>query len=165
MLGGARAGRLAALSLSLGLSACVATVHDCAPLAANSLAWQQCRADAGEKQAQLQLGRRYEEGIGVKPDPSRAAALYRAAAAFNSGTIYVYSPPVGNAPGTVIPVTTGPAEQGLPEALYRLGVMHLDGRGVRFDYRRGLALIDKAAAAGFAPAVAKRDMLKKGPRV
>lgn len=123
-------------------------MQDCAPLAANSLAGQQCRADAGDKHAQLLLGLRYEEGIGVKRDLSRAAALYRAAGTANPGVTYVYAPPVGNAPGTVIPVSTGPAEPGLPEAQYRLGLMNLEGRGVRYNYKRGVGLIDQAAAAG-----------------
>ena len=140
-------------------------MQDCAPLAANSLAGQQCRADAGDKHAQLLLGLRYEEGIGVKRDLSRAAALYRAAGTANPGIIYVYAPPVGNAPGTVIPVSTGPAEPGLPEAQYRLGLMHLEGRGVRYNYKRGVGLIDPAAAAGYAPAIAKQQKLRNSPRV
>ena len=140
-------------------------MQDCAPLAANSLAGQQCRADAGDKHAQLLLGLRYEEGIGVKRDLSRAAALYRAAGTANPGIIYVYAPPVGNAPGTVIPVTTGPAEPGLPEAQYRLGLMNLEGRGVRYNYKRGVGLIDQAATAGYAPAIAKQQMLRNSPRV
>ena len=156
--------RLAHWACVLGLSACAGTIQDCAPLAASSLASQQCRADAGDKTAQLQLGKRYEEGIGVTRDPSRAASLYRAAATANPGTIYVYTPPVGYAPGTVIPVNTGPAQPGLPEAQYRLGLMHLEGRGVRYNYKRGVALITEAAAAGFPPAIVKLEMLQNSPR-
>lgn len=78
------------------------------------------RARAGNKHAQLELGIRYEEGEGVPVDLERARALYRGAASDTGGTIWVYSPPVGNAPGRVIPLDGGPKEFGLREAQWRL---------------------------------------------
>lgn len=76
---------------------------------------------AGNKQAQLELGIRFEEGRGVTQDPGRARKLYAKAARDSGGTIWVYTPPVGNGTkGRVIPVNTGPKQSGLAEAKRRL---------------------------------------------
>ena len=75
------------------------------------------RAQAGDKQAQLELGARFEEGRGVPVDLDKARKLYAAAASDSGGTIWVYSPPVGNGTkGRVIPVNTGAKQVGLAEA-------------------------------------------------
>jgi hypothetical protein len=89
------------------------------------------RAQAGDKQAQLELGIRYEEGLGVAIDVARAARLYRAAAADSSGTTQVYSPPVGRGRGQVISVRTGPRVAGLAEARARLARIRARRRGPR----------------------------------
>lgn len=80
------------------------------------------RAQAGDAAAQLEFGRMFELGRGAPIDLDRACRLYRAAAATTGGTIYVYSPKVGNSPGRVIPVTT-PVRPGLPEAAERLSAL------------------------------------------
>ena len=80
------------------------------------------RAQAGDAATQLTLGRVFETGAGVPTDLDRACRLYRAAAATTGGTIYVYSPKVGNIPGRVIPITT-PVRPGLPEAAERLATL------------------------------------------
>lgn len=79
------------------------------------------RARAGEKQAQLDLGIRFEEGDGVPQDAGRASKLYRQAASDSGGTIWVYTPSPGNgAKGRVIPVDRGPRQAGLDDAKKRL---------------------------------------------
>ena len=79
------------------------------------------RAQAGDKQAQLELGIAFEEGRGVAKDIGKARTLYRLAAADSGGTLWVYSPPVGReTSGRVIPVNRGPVQAGLPEARMRL---------------------------------------------
>lgn len=75
------------------------------------------RAQAGDKHAQLELGIRYEDGLG---DLRRARRLYRLAAQSTPGRIWVYSPPVAGAPGVVIPIDLGKKKRGLPEAARRL---------------------------------------------
>ena len=76
-------------------------------------------ARGGDKQAQLTLGRRFEQGAGVPQDPDRACRLYAMASRTTGGTMYVYSPPVGREKaGRVIPVST-PVSHGLPEASAR----------------------------------------------
>lgn len=79
------------------------------------------RAQAGDKQAQLALGYRFEAGFGVPLDIKRARKLYRLAALTTGGTIYVYVPPATRGgKGTTVPVNTGPRNEGLSEARERL---------------------------------------------
>ncbi|HEX5537713.1 MAG TPA: hypothetical protein VFX27_11010, partial [Sphingobium sp.] len=47
------------------------------------------RAQRGDKQAQLDLGIRFEEGNGVPQDKARAVKLYRQATSDSGGTIWV----------------------------------------------------------------------------
>jgi len=78
------------------------------------------RASAGDKQAQLDLGIRFEEGAGVARDLNTAKKLYRQAASDSGGTIWVYTPPVGNGTsGRVVPITKGEKSLGLAEAKKR----------------------------------------------
>lgn len=81
-------------------------------------------AMSGDKQAQLDLGVRFEQGLGVERDLNKAKKLYRQAASDSGGTIWVYSPPVGNGTsGRVIPVNSGTKQGGLAEARARLDTM------------------------------------------
>jgi hypothetical protein len=78
-------------------------------------------AESGDKRAQLELGIRFEEGIGLPVDFDRAARLYASAGSASGGTLWVYSPPVGNGTqGRVIPIDQGPRMPGLTEASERL---------------------------------------------
>lgn len=82
------------------------------------------RAQAGDKQAQLDLGIRFEEGDGVPQDWGRAVKLYRQAASDSGGTMWVYMPSPGNgAKGLVQPVDRGPQQAGLDEAKFRLSAL------------------------------------------
>lgn len=143
----ARATLLAALAigLSVALGGCV-TTSQCPVGGLDALT---CQAGRGDKSAQLQLGIAYETGEGVPLDPARAARFYRVAAAPVAGTTFIYSPPVGNAPGQVIPIRTGIDQPGLAEAQYRLAQLYRDGRGVRKDPARSERLFAQAAAQGF----------------
>ncbi|WP_432814189.1 hypothetical protein [Sphingorhabdus sp.] len=79
------------------------------------------RASTGDKQAQLDLGIRFEEGAGVARDLAAAKKLYRQAASDSGGTMWVYTPPVGNGTsGRVVPAQSGPKQYGLTEAQRRL---------------------------------------------
>lgn len=130
-----------------------AAPRDCFAPGTTRLAAVTCLAEGGDQAAQLTLGKLYEAGAGVPRDPARAAVLYEAAAAFRSGTTFVYVPPVGrHQAGTVTPIRTGPDQAGLPEAKYRLALLLLRGDGVRLDIARGLRLLREAAEAGFLPA-------------
>jgi len=79
------------------------------------------RAQAGDKHAQYELGMRFQEGRGVSADLVRARQLYRSAAADTGGTVFVYQSPTRKGDsGHVIPVDTGPENEGLLEARLRL---------------------------------------------
>lgn len=82
------------------------------------------RASVGDKQAQLDLGIRLEEGVGVVANVDRAARLYSLAASESGGTLWVYLPPVGNGSvGRVIPVERGSLRAGLVRAQNRLAAI------------------------------------------
>jgi hypothetical protein len=61
------------------------------------------RARAGDKQAQLELGIRFEEGSGISRDLLQARALYAAAAKDSGGTRWIYTPPVASSAPSVQP--------------------------------------------------------------
>lgn len=131
-----------ALAACLLASACATVSAGCADTV--GLAGLQCRAGLGDKPAQLALGIAYEEGNGVPRDPRRAAKLYRAAALPTSGTIYVYSPPVGKSPGQVLPLRSGPDRAGLPEAMLRLARLFELGLGVERNLEKAASWRDRA---------------------
>jgi hypothetical protein len=79
------------------------------------------RAQAGDKQAQLDFGIAYEEGRGVSVDRRKARKLYRLASADTGGTTWAYVPGTrkGEA-GRVTPVDLGVRQSGLKDAKVRL---------------------------------------------
>jgi TPR repeat protein len=133
------------IAMAILLGGCVTTT----PCPVGGSEELMCRAGRGDKDAQLQLGIAYETGDGMPIDYARAARLYRDAAAPVSGTTFIYSPPVGKAPGQVIPIRTGADQPGRAEAQYRLARLYRDGRGVRQDLARAERLFAQAAAQGF----------------
>lgn len=75
-------------------------------------------AQHGNKDAQLELGIRYEEGVGVPVDYKLARDLY-AAAASTVGQRLAYSPAVGNSPAKIISLPNEQGQRGSEEALQR----------------------------------------------
>jgi hypothetical protein len=129
-----------ALPAALLLSACAVPTHyagiDLRPesIVAPEVQSLAGRAQNGDKQSQLDLGIRYEEGRGVPQDLKRARTLYRTAATQTGGTIFVYVPASRKGGhGYVTPVNTGPVVLGLAAARERLN--SLKARTVR--NRRG----------------------------
>ncbi len=105
---------IAAVSLTI-LSACASTglgvSRDAMP---TSLQPIYDRASIGDKRAQFELGLAYASGAGVARDCDQARRLLKLAAADTGGTLWVYSPPVGNGTqGRVIPIDQGPRQPGL----------------------------------------------------
>jgi TPR repeat protein len=81
----------------------------------------QLRAGRGDKNAQLELGVRYEEGRGVPRDLDRAEHWYRRAARDARRPSQVYSPAVGpHGRARILSVRGGGFSRGLPEARRRL---------------------------------------------
>jgi hypothetical protein len=82
------------------------------------------RAQSGDKQAQLELGERFEGGQGVLADRERAIRLYRMAVSDDGGTRWIYSPsPGGGALPRVVAFTKGPAQAGLLEAKEKFRIL------------------------------------------
>lgn len=77
------------------------------------LAW------AGDRHAALELGIRFEEGRGVPIDIEKARKLYRLASVTTGGTMWIYTPRMGEAPAQIMPYDA-PVVQGLPAARERL---------------------------------------------
>jgi hypothetical protein len=74
-------------------------------------------ADAGAPDAQYELAKLYEQGLGVPPDPAKALALYQQSAA-----------------------------QGFPDAINDLGFLYFQGGlGLAADQAKGVALFGQAA--------------------
>lgn len=112
-------------ALCLSTASCVADRYagidlrpGAAPAEVQELAF---RGQSGDKQAQLDLGILFEEGRGVARDFKQARSLYQKAAADSGGTLWIYTPPVGNGTsGQVISVNRGHKQKGLAEARRRL---------------------------------------------
>ena len=97
--------------------------HGPLPVAQAPAAAPHSRAEAGEAEAQLQLGLRYATGDGVVQNSKEAAKWFERA-----------------------------ARQGLAEAQYEYGLALLNGRGVVQDYRAAFEWIEKPALRGHAKA-------------
>ncbi|QSR20422.1 SEL1-like repeat protein [Novosphingobium sp. KA1] len=110
---------------ALLLSGCASGNYMGIPLAAGKsdpiLRELAARAKSGDKQAQLDLGIRFEDGHGVPVDLLRAKALYNAAASDGGGIQWVYVPSPGNgAKARVVSINRQPTQPGLDEAKMRL---------------------------------------------
>jgi len=117
----ARVAALIGAGLTLGVGAC-ARAYVGVPLDPNvtpaNIYALAVRARGGDRYAQLELGKMYEEGRGLPRDCRRAMRLYRLASE-GSGGSWVYSPKVNGAPSSLIgPV--GEKARGLQEARVRL---------------------------------------------
>lgn len=58
-----------------------------------------------------------------------------------------------------MPYRTGPDQAGLPDAMYRLALLNLEGRGVAKDPAKARILLERAAAAGDTQAANKLSLL------
>ncbi len=144
--------------VAMGLQGCAGVPKSCRGLDIAALAGAadsdgpglQCRADRGDTQAAVALGRRYELGDGVARDPRRAAQLYQAAATAIPKTTAIYAPPVRvGGRGQMLLIANPNAGAGSAAAQFYLGRMYLDGRGVEQDPKQGKLLVARAAAQGF----------------
>src|SRR3569833_1650466 len=124
-----------------GLSGCE-TVSRCVA-GKTEIGVLECRAEAGDKQAQFALGEAAELGVGGAPDPARAAIFFGRAAS-SMPDVRVAKGPSGKS----LSVRSN-GDPGLPAAQYRLAMLYLDGRGVKLDRRRAVSLLKAAGKAGY----------------
>lgn len=81
-------------------------------------------AKRGDKYAQYELGRRYEEGDGVNQDLALALRWYMRASKSEETQIFVYSGPVGSERhGRAIKVLKPGNRVGLPAAAFRIDAL------------------------------------------
>jgi len=113
-------------------------------------------AELGSLDAMLQLGRMYDEGLGVKSDKKRANQLYRAAAdrghataQFNLGQMLRRQ---GSLEEAVVCYARS-AQQGYTEAEFNLGVAYGKAQGAEFDLDEATRWIQRAAAKGHEKAI------------
>jgi len=120
-------------------------------------------ADAGDADAQFNLGQAYKLGRGVKRDLAMAEALFAKAAAQghlnaadNLGLLLFQRGERARA----MPYIQAAAGRGDPRAQYLLGLAHFNGDNVAKDWVRAYALVSLAQQAGLpqaAPALAQMD--------
>ena len=116
-------------------------------------------AEAGDVEAQFQLGLRYYEGRDLGQDDVQAVRWFRQAAErghpgaqAHLGWMYSQGRGVARAPGEALRWFHQGANQGHPYAQYCLGIMHENGQGITQDTAEALAWYRKAAAQGFSDA-------------
>ena len=120
-------------------------------------------ACSGNKMAQFMLGYLFETGEGAVADPKKAVAWYRRAARPTRGMSHVDMEGVEmQALGGVVPVQTGREIPANPDAEYRLGLMHLEGRGVEQSRDKAVRWFRGAAKKGHVQAAAALEELEAG---
>ena len=124
------------------------------------------RADQGEVAAQLELGRRHEDGDSTRINTSEASRWYaRAAEAGHPEGQYRYGLALLEGRGVVqdyhsaLEWLTRAAEQNHAKAQRRLGQMYADGRGTPVDKVRAYVWLSLAAAGGEDDAARQRDQV------
>ena len=113
-------------------------------------------AEAGNVEAQNELGQRYETGRGVAQDFGAAVALYRQAAERgnargqgNLGAMYVNGTGVQRDDDAALAWLRRAADQGDARGQNGLGVMYRDGFRVSQDYGEAVRWFRRSAAQGY----------------
>ena len=109
-------------------------------------------AEAGDAEAQTELGGRYDTGRGVRQDDAEAVWWYRRSAEqghargqANLGFMYSTGRGVRQDAAEAVRWYRRSAEQGHARGQYNLGVVHTRGRGVRQDYAEAIRWYRRAA--------------------
>jgi FOG: TPR repeat, SEL1 subfamily len=113
------------------------------------------RAQAGDAEAQLNLGALLATGRGGRPDPAQAARWYRkaaeqgnASAQYNLGTLYAQGTGVTRDMSQAVHWWRKAAEQGVIAAQYNMGAASADGVGVDQSDAAAVYWFANAAASG-----------------
>ena len=113
------------------------------------------QAEAGDANAQFNIGSMYENGLGVKQDYAEAAKWYRKAAErgearaqYNLGIMNQNGWGVPQDPTEAVKWYRKAAMQGVASAQYNLGFMYFNGQGVPQNYAEAAKWYRKAAEQG-----------------
>ena len=124
-------------------------------------AFRSCRvrAEAGDPQAQRDLGNMYIRGQGVAQNDNRAVSWYRKAAdqgdlkaQYNLGICYIEGQGVPRDLSVALTWFRRAADQGDAQAQFKVGNMYYQGEGTQRDYAEALRWLRSAAAQGQAEA-------------
>lgn len=136
------------------------------PVAEDPFAGLTRRAGQGEVAAQLELGRRLEDGDGTRVNTSEASRWYARAAEtghregqFRYGLALLEGRGVVQDYHSALEWLTRAAEQNHPRAQRRLGQMYADGRGTPVDPVKAYVWLSLAAAGGEDDAARQRDQV------
>ena len=136
------------------------------PVAEDPFANLTRRAGQGEIAAQIELGRRHEDGDGTRVNTSEASRWYaRAADAGDREGQYRYGLALLEGRGVVqdyrsaLEWLTRAAEQNHAKAQRRLGQMYADGRGTPVDKVQAYVWLSLAAAGGEDDAARQREQV------
>jgi len=102
------------------------------------------RSCAGERGASLQLGILFES----RQDYKSALKYYRAAASPSQANTGAHVPHASNVTGYVMPFDAEAPRRGNAEAEYRLGLMYLQGRGVKKNEVKARRYFSRASEGG-----------------
>ncbi len=121
-------------------------------------------ADAGDADAQFNLGQAYKLGRGVPQDLGQAEKWYKKAADQghlqandNYGLILFQS----NRRSEALPYLQASAERGEPRSQYVLGTGHFNGDFVKKDWIRAYALMTRASAQGLPQATSNMAQMDR----
>ena len=123
------------------------------------------RADNGNVVSQTNLGKLYEEGLGVNCDYAVSIKWYRKAseqgyarAQTNLGVMYANGRGVAKDEVLAVEWYRKAAEQGYADAQYNLGVMYANGCDVGKDEALAVEWYRKAAEQGYADALSRLEL-------
>lgn len=102
------------------------------------------RSCAGERGASLQLGILFES----RQDYRSALKYFRAAAAPTQANAATHVPHARDVTGYVMPFDASQPLPGSAEAMYRLGLLYLEGRGVKKDVAKARRYFAQASEGG-----------------
>ena len=125
-------------------------------------------AEAGDTNAQYNLGQMYRRGQGVPQDNAEAVNWYTLAAEqghanaqFNVGYSYSHGYGVAQDYKEAVRWYTLAAEQGVADAQHNLGIMYVKGEGVLQDNTMAHMWFNIASANGNEPGGTNRDKVAK----
>jgi len=122
---------------------------------AENFATLKAKADKGDANAQVQIGRRYRFGEGIEKDPVKAREYFRLAAEqgdawgqVNLGLTYEYGDGVDQNFEQAVKWYKKAADQDYASGQFNLGDMYENGKGVPIRHSKAMDLYEKAAEQG-----------------